>query len=431
MTIKTLELPVDMTSLWEATAHAWKHEKLNGPASADLVIVGAGITGLSAALRACEAGNSVIVLDANHPGWGASGRNGGQVIPGLKYLPEEIIQQFGIDPGEKIVSFAGRTADAVFEIIKRYNIDCDAIRGGWIEPAYRARSLKALSAKTSQWQARNADVELLDKKAVANATGSEVFIGGFYDRRAGSVQPLKYSLGLGEAARRLGAKIFSHVTVSSVDKQADRFVVETNKGQVRADRVLICTNGYTDPSFGPIGRSVAPVASIQIATDPLSVNLRQSIMPGDISGSDTNRLLVYFRLDAEGRFLIGGRGATFASGLERLFPQLQTHAVKMFPELAGLDWPYRWGGLLALTADHYPHIHEPVPGLVMAMGYYGRGVALATQWGAAISEYAMSGDINLLPIPITPIRKYPFHRLRTVGIEVAAFWYGFLDRIGV
>jgi glycine/D-amino acid oxidase-like deaminating enzyme len=431
MTIKTLELPVDMTSLWEATAHAWKHEELDGPMEADLVIIGAGITGLSAALHACEAGKSVIVLDANHPGWGASGRNGGQVIPGLKALPKEIIQHFGTDRGEKIVEFAGSAADTVFEMIDRYNIDCDARRGGWIEPAYRARALKTLSAKTSQWQARNADVELLDKRAVADATGSEVFIGGFHDRRAGSVHPLKYSIGLGDAARKLGAKIFSHVTVSSVEKQADRFVIETNKGQVRADRVLMCTNGYTDPSFGPVGRSLAPFASIQIATDLLPVNLRQSIMPADISGSDTNRLLVYFRQDAEGRFLIGGRGATFASGLERLFPQLQTHAVKMFPDLAGQTWPYRWGGLLALTSDHYPHIHEPVPGLVMAMGYNGRGVALATQWGAAISDYALTGDANQLPIPITPIRKFPFHRLRTVGIEVAAFWYGFLDRIGV
>ncbi|MBT4084387.1 MAG: FAD-binding oxidoreductase [Alphaproteobacteria bacterium] len=426
-----MELPVNMNSLWEATAQDWIHEKLDGPAEAAIVVIGAGITGLSAALKAAEADHKVIVLDAHHPGWGASGRNGGQVIPGLKELPDEIVRRFGADRGEQIVDFAGRTAETVFETISHHHIDCDAHRGGWVEPAYHARALRGLVAKSEQWQARNADVELLDKNAIAEATGSDVFLGGFHDRRAGSVHPLKYSLGLGVAARKAGALIYSHVTVKSVDQQTDGFIVETNKGQIRADRVLMCTNGYTDPSFGPVGRSVAPVASIQIATDPLPDILRQKIMPKGISGSDTNRLLVYFRLDAEGRFLIGGRGATFASGLERLFPKLQRHATRMFPDLADVTWPYRWGGLLALTSDHYPKIHEPVPGFVMAMGYNGRGVALATQWGAAISDYALSGNKKLLPIPITPIKQFPFHRLRTVGIEVAAFWYGFLDRMGV
>jgi glycine/D-amino acid oxidase-like deaminating enzyme len=420
-----------MNSLWEATAPAWEHEELGSLAEADIIVIGAGITGLSAAIRACELGKSVIVLDSNYPGWGASGRNGGQVIPGLKYLPDEIIKHFGPDQGEKTVAFAGRTADAVFDMIDRYGIDCDARRGGWIEPAYRKGTLRDLASKTTQWQARQADVELLNEQAVANATGSNVFIGGFHDRRAGSVQPLKYALGLGQTARALGAKIYSHVTVTSIDPQADGFIVTTNKVQVRASRVLICTNGYTDPSFGPVGRSVAPVASIQIATDPLPDALRQKIMPGDVSGSDTNRLLVYFRQDADGRFLIGGRGATFSTGLERLFPKLQSQAIKMFPELSDVTWSYRWGGLLALTSDHYPHIHEPMPGLIIAMGYNGRGVALATQWGAAISDYAISGDAQVLPLPITPVRSFPFHRLRTVGIEVAAFWYGFLDRIGV
>jgi len=430
-----MELPVEMNSLWEATASTWNHTHMDGDLDTDIAIVGAGITGLSAALRAAESGHSVVLVDAQYPGWGASGRNGGQVIPGLKVEPDQIIKRFGSGRGEHVVRFAGQTADQVFDLIDRHNIDCDTRRGEWVELAGKPRALAGLKAKCEQWQACGADVQMLDAEAAAKITGSTVWPGGFLDRRGGSVQPLKYSTGLGQAARKAGAQVYSHVIVETVERQGDRFTVKTDKGTISANRVLLCTNAYTDPSFGlkgrSAGRSVAPVVSIQIATDPLPDDLQRRIMPNDISGSDTNRLLVYFRQDTEGRFLIGGRGATFASGLNHLFPKLQGRAITMFPELADIPFKYRWGGMLALTWDHYPHIHEPVPGLIMAMGYNGRGVALATQWGAAVADYAITGEADQLPIPISSIKDFPFHRLRTIGIEATAFWYGLLDRMGL
>lgn len=418
-----------MTSPWEATAPGWNHHRLDGDADAELAIVGAGITGLAAALRAAESGKSVIVLDAAYPGWGASGRNGGQVIPGLKADPDEIVDRFGAERGERLVVFAGQATDAVFRNIERHDIACMANRGGWIQPAYNAATMRSLSARCAQWQARGAAVEILDRSAVGDAIGSSRYVGGFFDRRAGSLHPLRYTRGLGQAARAMGVKIFSDASVNAIGWRGDRFSLQTRTGSVKADRVLLCTNGYTDPSLGPIGRSFAPVASIQIATDPLPASLRDTIMRNNVCASDTNRLLIYYRLDTDGRFLIGGRGATFRFGLNRLFGRLRDRAVKVFPDLASAAWPYRWGGLVAITTDHTPHVHEPVPGLVMALGYNGRGVALATRMGAAIADYAMDGDAGALPIPLTPIKRFPFHRLRAVGLEVVSAWFAIRDRM--
>ena len=427
--MNAMDLPMEMTSLWETTAPAWDHRHMDGDADADIAIIGAGITGLTAALRAAEVGRSVIVLDAAHPGWGASGRNGGQIIPGLKADPDDIVARFGAERGERLVAFAGDAADAVFRNIERHDIDCMANRGGWIQPAYNAAAIRTLSERCEQWQARGARVEILDRSAVREAIGGSKYVGGYFDRRAGSLHPLRYTLGLGEAARELGARVFSDAAVSAIERRGDRFVLRTDSGMVKADRVLLCTNSYTGPSFGPIGRSFAPIASIQIATDPLPAPLRDTIMRDNVCASDTNRLLVYYRLDTDGRFLIGGRGATFRYGLKRLFGRLRARAVSVFPDLADVSWPYRWGGLVAITTDYLPHVHEPVPGLVMALGYNGRGVALATRMGATVADYAMSGDERALPIPLTPIKRFPLHRLSTVGLEVASAWFALLDRM--
>jgi glycine/D-amino acid oxidase-like deaminating enzyme len=424
-----MDLPIEMTSLWEATAPSWDHQYLDGDAEADIAIIGAGITGLSAALRAAEHGKRVIVLDAAHPGWGASGRNGGQVIPGLKADPDDLVAKFGTGRGGHLVDFAGSTADAVFRIIERHQIDCLAHRGGWIQPAYNAATMKTLSARSAQWRARGAPVEMLDRAAVSDALGSARYVGGFLDRRAGALHPLKYTMGLAAVARRHGVSIFSHAAVSDIERRGDRFALPTGTGTVTADRVLLCANGYTDPAFGPVGRSYVPIASIQIATEPLPAGLRGTILRDHVCASDSNRLLVYYRLDTDGRFLIGGRGATYRNGLHRLFDQLRSRAVSIFPELAGAAWPYRWGGLVALTTDHLPHIHEPTPGLVMALGYNGRGVALATRVGGTIADYAIDSDEGALPFPLTPIKQFPFHGLRTVGLETASAWFGLLDKL--
>ena len=219
--------------------------------------------------------------------------------------------------------------------------------------------------------------------------------------------------------------------MTPIEKRGDRFVLATNTGSISADRVVMGTNGYADPAHGAVARSMVPVASFQIATDPLPADLRATIMPAHVCVSGTKRLLIYFRLDAEGRFMVGGRGTVLGIGIERRFDLLRERAVHLFPALATVAWPYRWGGLVAITTDQLPHVHEPTPGLMMALGYNGRGVAMASQMDGAVADYAMSGEASALPLPRTPIKPIPFQRLHGVGSELMFAWYGLLDRLGL
>src|ERR1700730_4119183 len=194
-------------SLWAATARpAPATPPLDMSRKADVAIVGAGYSGLAAALQLAEAGVSVIVLEAGEPGWGASGRNGGQVIPGLKPDPDEVVAMFGAEAGERLVRVAGDAPETLFALIERHAIDCDARRCGWIQPAFAAADIGLIARRAEQWQRRGAPVAVLDRDTVCRLVGSPIYHGGWIDRRAGSVQPLSYSNGLSrpsQKARRL------------------------------------------------------------------------------------------------------------------------------------------------------------------------------------------------------------------------------------
>src|ERR1700693_1824337 len=195
-------------SLWVATARpAPATPPLDMSRQADVAIVGAGYSGLAAALQLAEAGASVIVLEAGEPGWGASGRNGGQVIPGLKPDPDEVVAMFGPEAGESLVRIAGDAPDTLFALIARHGIDCEARRCGWIQPAFAAADVGLIARRAEQWQRRGAPVAVLDRDTVRRLVGSPIYHGGWIDRRAGSVQPLSYSRGLARAAQNAGALV--------------------------------------------------------------------------------------------------------------------------------------------------------------------------------------------------------------------------------
>src|SRR5207244_3979017 len=201
--VHALPLP---PSLWAATARpAPETPPLDASRQADVAIVGAGYSGLAAALQLAEAGVSVVVLEAGEPGWGASGRNGGQVIPGLKYDPDELVAMFGTEAGEHLVRVAGGAPDTVFDLIARHKIDCDARRCGWIQPAFAVADVGVITRRAEQWQRRGAPVAVLDRDTVRRLVGSPIYHGGWIDRRAGSVQPLRCARGLARAAHDAGA----------------------------------------------------------------------------------------------------------------------------------------------------------------------------------------------------------------------------------
>lgn len=432
MTMIAEERPVLARSLWSATAHpAPPAPPLQETITADVAVVGAGYTGLSAAIHLADRGANVVVLDAQSPGWGASGRNGGQVIPGLKEDPDTIEQLFGPEMGGRMVRLAGESADLVFGLIERFGIACDAARHGWIQPAHSAKALAASETRVRQWQRRGAPVEALSAADAERLIGTPAYAGGLLDRRGGSLHPLDYALGLARAAQGLGVRIHGESRVERVARTARGFRLRAGKGEVVAERVLLCTNGYTDGLDDRLRRSVVPVHSVQLATRPLSDNVRRSILPGGQVASDTRRLLLYYRISPDGRFVMGGRGAYGDHGIQRQMERLRVRAQMLFPQLAGIEWEHHWGGRVAMTGDHFPHLHECEPGLIAALGYNGRGVAMATAMGGVLAAKASGAADGEIDFPVSPVTPIPLHVMRKPMVSAMIAWNALRDRTGL
>lgn len=431
MTI-THEPAVLANSLWTATVNpSPSYPPLRGETRAEVAVVGGGFTGLSAALHLAEKGLSVALLEAEQPGWGASGRNGGQVIAGLKHDPDELVAAFGPELGARMVRFAGEAPDLVFSLIEKHGIDCAPLRTGWIQPAHNAAGLATSSRRVEQWQRRGAPVRSLTKEEVTGLVGSEAYCGGLLDERGGSIHPLNYALGLAAVAVDAGAKLFGASKVERLQRRGDGFCLQTTQGQLLADQVLLCTNGYSGGLSEPLRRSLVPVCSVQVATKPLPDRLRRSILPEGQVASDTRRLLLYYRLDPQGRLIMGGRGAYGERGVAGQQERLRTAALALFPQLGPVEWAHHWGGFVAMTADHLPHLHQVAPGITAALGYNGRGVAMATALGRLSAERLAGAPDRDLDWPVTGVKPIPLHVLRRPAVSLLARWYQLRDRVGL
>jgi glycine/D-amino acid oxidase-like deaminating enzyme len=416
-------------SLWAATAPpAPATPPLAAPAKAEVCIIGGGYCGLSTALHLAEQGVDTILIEAREPGWGASGRNGGQVIPGLKYDPVDLEAKFGAERGRMLVDFAGRTADTVFDLIQRLGLDVPHVRAGWIQGAHTEAGLAEVARRSEQWRAWGAETELLDRGQVAAKLGTESYLGGWVDRRGGAIQPLAYARGLVRAAQAAGARIHGATSATRLERQGARWRIETATGQaIDAARVLIATNGYTGDLVPGLRRTVMPVNSFQIATEPLTDNLRRTILPEGHVSSDTRKLLLYFRFDHQGRLLMGGRGPIREPRGPEDWAHLERVLIKLFPQLGTPPIAYRWCGRVAITRDFLPHLHEPEPGLTVDIGCMGRGVGLQTAMGMALARYLVLGDARQLPVPIVPVRPIPVHALNKLYLAAVIAWYRMTD----
>jgi glycine/D-amino acid oxidase-like deaminating enzyme len=416
-------------SLWAATAPPRPPTPaLDESMKRDVAIVGGGYTGLSTALYLAHGGTSVALLDAGEPGEAASGLNGGQVNPGLKQDPDEILAIYGREAGERVIEFAGGTADLVFRLIEEHGIPCDATRVGWIQPAHSKAALETLKRRVAQWQRRGAPLELLDRATTAELLGTDRYLGASLDRRAGGIQPLSYARGLVRAALAKGASIFGRTKASEIERRNGGFRIATARGpSVEAARVLLATNGYTDELWPRLRETIIAANSFQTATSPLPAELGRSILPRGHVASDTRKLLRYFRRDATGRFLMGGRGPFSEPSGPTDFKHLVRMVEDLFPALRGVSYEFHWSGRVALTRDYLPHVHEPVPGLLAFLGCNGRGVGLGTAMGTALASHWLHPDRSPLPFPRTPIHPIPFHGLQRLYVATVIAYYRFLD----
>lgn len=415
-------------SLWDATAKGrsdWP--TLQADVTADVAVIGGGFTGCGAAL-ALAGRSRVAVLEAGNIGSGASGRTGGQVIPGLKYDPDELERMFGPELGPRVVAAVGSVADELFGLIEKHGIDCDAVRSGWLQPAISPHTLALVTSRCEQWARRGAPAVLHDRAGIAKLVGSTIYHGGWEDKRAGHVQPLSLNRGLASAAARLGAQIYAQSPVRSIQREAGRWRLRTPGGSVTAEVLLIGTNAYTDALWPGLSRTIVPMVSIQAATDPLPPELGAAVLPQGHCASDTRRLLWYFRRDAAGRLLMGGRGPFREDVLPQDLVNLRAAVDQLFPQLRKTPFRYHWGGKVAMTPDHLPHLHQLAPGAWTAIGYNGRGVGLGPLLGRYLAELALGTRPADIPFPVTamkPILGYPF--TRTVARALVRY-YRFLDR---
>lgn len=419
--------PAGMQNVWELTAPAAAaYPALQGTVTADVAVIGAGYTGLSAALHLAMAGTGVVVIDAREPGWGASGRNGGQVIPGLKYDPPDMLAKYGPDLGARMTEFVGQTPQLVFDIIARHGIDCDARRCGWIQPAHNAALEGLLKRRAESWAATGADVERLDAARVAELLGTEAYRSGWLDRRGGSVNPLAYARGLAAAAARAGARIHADTAATGLERDGAGWIIRTAGGQIRAGTVILATNGYTGHLWPGLRQSLVSMHSAQVATDPLPDHVRSTILPQGHVSSDSRRVLLYFRLDRDGRFLMGGVGPTREARGASDFAHLIKAARQLFPQLTQ-PFTCNWYGRVALTMDFLPHLHELAPGLHAAMGYNGRGVGMGTAMGTLLARRALGEPAGALPFPTTDCRAIPLHPLRNIAVAATRAYYRLRD----
>ena len=418
------------TSLWSVTATPPSPVKrMAGDTTCDVVIVGAGFTGLSAALHLAEAGASVTVIEKREIGFGASGRSGGQVNLGFKLDPDDLESYVGVEVGRRMLAEGSRVGEAVFGLIDRYGLQCDAQQKGWLKVAHCASAMRRQKRQQSQWKRRGIELAFLSGDDITRRAGAHSYVSGLYYPQGGSVQPLSYTRELARVAAEKGARIFEGTAANGLRKNGTLWKLTTDNGAIAAPCVLLCTNGYTDRLWLGLNRSVVPVRSLQMATEPLPASARAEILPTGCTLSDMRRIVYYFRLDRDNRLCFGGMGPMRDEFRDNDFIALKHAAVKIFPNLAGIRWDYHWGGRIAMTRDYLPHLHELAPGVLAGMGYNGRGVGMATIMGRVLSDAALGKDRKDLPFPVASPKAYPFHGLRNLGFKLATSWMSLRDKI--
>lgn len=408
--------------LWERTAPPPPSTRaLVGDIAADVAIVGAGFTGLSAALHLAEDGAKVIVLEAAEIGFGGSGRNVGLVNAGLWVMPDEIPAVLGDTYGPRVLDLLGGAPRVVFDLIARHNMQCEATPVGTLHCAVGDDGLAEIKERARQWQARGAPVRLLDAAETAHKVGTNAYAGSLLDERAGTVQPLAYVRGLAHAAAKAGAAIHTDSAVIGADDEGARWRLRTASGSVTAPWVIVATNAYTTTLWPQLRSELVHLPYFNLATKPLSDNLRRSILPERQGAWDTKEILSSFRFDQEGRFIFGSVGALRGTGLPIHRNWGRRAMARLFPQLKDAEFETEWHGKIGMTVDNVPRFHRLGRNVVAFSGYNGRGIAPGTVFGRCLAELVSgkTGEVDL-PLPLTEATVAPLRAAKEIYYEVGA-----------
>ena len=408
--------------LWERTAPPPPStEALAGETVADVAIVGAGYTGCSTALHLAERGMDVAVLEAVEIGYGAAGRSAGMVNAGLWVMPSSLPEVLGPVYGERLLDLLTYSPRTVFEIIEKYDIHCELTRNGTIHCAAGARGVANIRERARQWQERGVPVRVMERDEVRAKTGTSVYPAGLFDPRAGTVQPLAYVRGLGGAAITAGARVFTGSPVEKIERDGGVWRLATPGGAIRAKWVVLASDAYTSRIVPELRTEQVKVPLFQVATAPLSGNVRKTILPEGHATWDTRTVPTGFRMDATGRLVINSVGALRNTGLavHRAWARRQFKAY--FPQLGDVEFQDEWYGWIGTTPHHLPRLHAPAENMIALVGFNGRGIAPGTVLGRELARH-VAGEVPLenLFLPVTPLRSAPFRQAREAYYEIGA-----------
>jgi len=405
------------------------------PENIDVAVIGAGFTGLCAARTLALRGAKVAVLEGETIGWGASSRNGGMVLTGMKLGVNQLISKYGRERTQRMYAASLASIDCVEQIVRKENIDCDFSRCGHLEVACKQKHFDDYARQTEVIAREfNHPLRVVQKTELSSEIGSKIYFGGMVDEVSAGCNPARYVGGLARAAMKAGAQIFEHTRVLAVERESRQgeagWKISTSRGDLSAHQVFVGTSGYTGNATPALQKKLIPIGSFIITTEVLPEALARELSPRDRMIYDSKNYLYYYRLTPDRRMLFGGRAAFFPENdrtIRRSADILRRGMIEVYPQLSDAKIDYVWGGTLDFAFDIMPHAGQ-LDGMYYAVGYAGHGVAMATYQGQKIAEL-MAGDkpenpFIGIPFPSAPLGVY---NGKPWFLPFAGAWYKFLD----
>jgi len=405
------------SNFWQTTASMPAATPGDVPARADVAVIGAGYTGLSAARTLAKRGVKVAVLEANSIGWGASSRNGGMVLTGMKLSAETLAKRYGMELTRRMYADSLASIDLVEQIVREENIDCNFSRCGHLEVACKQSHFDSY-ARSAEVIAKefNHQLRIVSRKDLFGEIGSSIYFGGLVDESSAGLNPARYVAGLARAALKTGASIYESARVQKITRSlqngASGFEITTTRGDISARDVLVATSGYTSSATPALQKKIIPIGSYIIVTEQLPESLAEELSPHNRMIYDSKYYLYYYRLTPDNRMLFGGRAAFFPetkNTIRRSVEILRRGMVEVYPQLHDAKIAHAWGGTVDFCFDTMPHAGQ-IDGIHYALGYAGHGVAMATYLGARMAEKICGSSDEIpyatIPFPGAPLGLY-------------------------
>ncbi|NTJ67736.1 FAD-binding oxidoreductase [Agrobacterium rhizogenes] len=407
-------------TLWTLTAGPTPELSSAIPSRSDVIVIGGGFTGLTAALHIARAGRSVIVLEAGRLGAGASGMNAGFVVPNFaKADPATVRQKLPHGKADALLSLVGAGADEVFATIADEEISCDAAQTGWLQPAYGDDMAAILRQRAKDWTELGRPVEFLDASAIRSETGMDIYSGGLLDHSGGTLHPLNYLYGLARAVTKRGGVIRESSRVERVERHGGTWRVSLAGHEIETDVVILATNAFTDGIAARMGRTGVPLKVYQVATRPIDAETVARIAPHRRPVGDTRSNLFTYRLDRDNRLISGGMAINPIGAFERVGRAVVDRLTSelRLPHHPGME--IVWTGTAIMTPDFLPRLYRFGDGFFGGIGCNGRGIAMTAQLGRILARLALGEAVDSLPIPIQSSRALPFHGFTPIVASLA------------